>query len=199
MSAMIGWLILIVETLFAAPLWAVGHLIPEGDGFAGQHGRQGYMLMLGILARPPLMVAGFFASIIIFTAIGKGVAAGFMIYQASVTANWLSGPITQIAFIILLISVMIVFAHKVFGLITHLPENVTKWIGGQATSLGEHQDESRIRGMAVVAGRGGTSAVGGAAGAMKAGDDDDKKGGGGSGSGGGGGNKPRTSQDQLAQ
>jgi hypothetical protein len=196
MSAMIGWLILIVETLFAAPLWAVGHLIPEGDGFAGQHGRQGYMLMLGILARPPLMVAGFFASIIIFTAIGKAVAAGFMIYQASVTANWLSGPITQIAFIILLISVMIVFAHKVFGLITHLPENVTKWIGGQATSLGEHQDEARIRGYAMVAGGGGTKAVGGAAGAMKARDDDDKGGdsssGGGSGSGGGRGGSLKT-------
>lgn len=46
--------------------------------------------------------------------------------------------------------IFIVLAHKVFGLITHLPENVTKWIGGQATSLGEQQDEARIRGIAMV-------------------------------------------------
>jgi uncharacterized membrane protein YgcG len=161
------------------------------------------MLMLGILARPPLMVAGFFASIIIFTAIGKAVAAGFMIYQASVTANWMAGLITQIAFIILLISVMIVFAHKVFGLITHLPENVTKWIGGQATSLGEHQDESRIRGMAVVAGRGGQDAAGGVSGVMKSGGSPSRSGdgessGGGSGSGGGrGGSGGGVTQDAL--
>jgi len=191
MSAMIGWIILIVETLFAAPLWAVGHLIPEGDGLAGQHGRQGYMLMLGVLARPPLMVAGFFASIIIFTAIGKVVGASLMVYQASVSAGNITGPIAGLAFIILLISVMIVFAHKIFGLITHLPENVTKWIGGQATSLGEHQDESRIRGMAVVAGRGGTSAAGGLPSAMKrcgspeGGGGEDGSGGGGKGSGSG--------------
>lgn len=192
MSAMIGWLVLIVETLFAAPLWAVGHLIPEGDGMAGQHGRQGYMLMLGILARPPLMVVGFFASIIIFAAVGKGVGFSLMVYQASVSHGNIAGPITGLASIILLISVMIVFAHKVFGLITHLPENVTKWIGGQATSLGEHQDESRIRGMAVVAGGRAQKAVGDASGALKAGGGDDDESGGGSGSGGSGKSKDRT-------
>lgn len=204
---MIGWIILIVETLFAAPLWAVGHLIPEGDGFAGQHGRQGYMLMLGILARPPLMVAGFFASIIIFTAIGKAVGASLMIYQASVSHGNITGPIAGLAFIILLISVMIVFAHKVFGLITHLPENVTKWIGGQATSLGEHQDESRVRGYAMLAGGRGASAAGGVSGMMKGdsssngsggGEGGDGSSGGGSGSGGGGKGKVRRDEDEFS-
>ncbi len=95
----------------------------------------------------------------------------------------------MLAFIVLLITVMIVFAHKVFGLITHLPENVTKWIGGQATSLGERDDEARLRGMAVVAGRGGSSAVGGAAAAaMKAGGEES---GGGKGFGGGGEGSPK--------
>jgi len=204
MSAMIGWLVLIVETLFAAPLWAVGHLIPEGDGKAGQHGRQGYMLMLGILARPPLMVVGFFASIIIFAAVGKGVGFSLMVYQASVSHGNISGPITGLASIILLISVMIVFAHKVFGLITHLPENVTKWIGGQATSLGEHQDESRIRGMAVVAGGRAQEAVGDASGALKAGGDGGKENGDGGNQssggnpGGGGSGKSKARTDDLA-
>jgi len=95
----------------------------------------------------------------------------------------------MLAFIVLLITVMIVFAHKVFGLITHLPENVTKWIGGQATSLGERDDEARLRGMAVVAGRGGSSAVGGAAAAaMKAGGEESV---GGKGFGGGGEGSPK--------
>ena len=38
-----------------------------------------------------------------------------------------------------------VLSHKIFGLITHLPDNVTKWIGQQVQNLGEQQDEQRIR------------------------------------------------------
>jgi len=132
------------------------------------------------------MVAGFFASIIIFSVMGKAVAGSILVYQASVTADSFLGPITVLAFIVLIITVMIVFAHKVFGLITHLPENVTKWIGGQATSLGERDDEARIRGMAVVGGRGGSRAAAGAVAAMTAGGEEPGKPGGGKGFGGGG-------------
>jgi len=189
MSAVVGWLILIVETLFAAPLWALGHLMPEGDGMAGQHGRQGYMLLLGVLARPPLMVAGFFASIIIFAAVGKIVGFSFMVYSASVSAPHLSGIVTILAHIALIVMVFIVLAHKVFGLITHLPENVTKWIGGQASSLGEQQDEARIRGIAMVSGTQGQSIAGAAAGAKGADS--------GPSEGGGSGKKTNTTNDDF--
>lgn len=81
-----------------------------------------------------------------------------------------------------------------FGLITHLPENVTKWIGGQATSLGEQQDEARIRGIAVASGGQGQKMASSATGALKAGDDDEPGGNKKSGAG----KKPKPDDDEFA-
>jgi conjugal transfer/type IV secretion protein DotA/TraY len=44
-GAIIGWLVLVVESMFAAPLWMVAHLAPDQDGVVGKMG-QGYMLIL---------------------------------------------------------------------------------------------------------------------------------------------------------
>jgi conjugal transfer/type IV secretion protein DotA/TraY len=162
MSALIGWLILIVETLFAAPLWAVGHLIPEGDGFAGQHGRQGYMLLLGVLARPPLMVVGFFTSLIIFSVFGNFVGYCFSIFHSSVTAGHAVGVVSTIVQIIILTSAILVFSHKIFSLMNILPERVCNWVGQLNQNLGEESDPAQVRG-AVVAGGGVISKGGGAA------------------------------------
>lgn len=144
-GAVIGWLILVCETLAAAPFWTVGIMIPEGDGLTGQHGRQGLMMLLGILARPPLMVAGFFFAMVIMVGIGKFLGMSFLIFYGSSTADRLPSITAVLVYTIILGSVVVVFAHKIFGLITHLPENVIKWIGGGAASLGEHQDEDRLR------------------------------------------------------
>jgi len=163
MSAILGWLILIVETLFAAPLWAVGHLIPEGDGMTGQHGRQGYMLLLGVLARPPLMVAGFFASLIIFSLFGNFVGHCFSIFVSSSDQGHVTGITTMIMQVIILTAAMVAFSHKIFSLINNLPERVVNWIGQLNQNLGEAADESRIHGT-VVAGGAVVSKSSGAAG-----------------------------------
>jgi hypothetical protein len=164
MSAVLGWLILIVETLFAAPLWAVGHLIPEGDGVTGQHGRQGYMLLLGVLARPPLMVAGFFASLIIFSLFGNFVGHCFSIFVSSAEQGHVTGITTMIMQVIILTAALVAFSHKIFSLINNLPERVVNWIGQLNQNLGEAADESRVHGT-VVAGGGVVSNSSGAAGA----------------------------------
>jgi len=54
----VGWLIMVLEAVVAAPLWAASHVLPEGEGFAGPPARQGYMLLLALLIRPVLMVIG---------------------------------------------------------------------------------------------------------------------------------------------
>lgn len=43
---------MIVESLIAAPVWAASHVVPEGEGFAANAVRQGWMLLLNILFRP---------------------------------------------------------------------------------------------------------------------------------------------------
>jgi conjugal transfer/type IV secretion protein DotA/TraY len=145
MAAVVGWLILVVETLFAAPLWAAAHAIPEGEGLAGQHGRQGYMLLLGVMARPPLMMGGYFVALLLIGAFSKVIGGAFMLFAAGASAETTFGLVSVVAYLFLLGGMMVVMAHKVFGLITHLPNNVIRWAGGLAHDLGEVGDEARTR------------------------------------------------------
>jgi len=67
-----------------------------------------------------------------------------------------------LAYTFILGAVVVVFAHKIFGLITHLPENVVRWIGGGQDSLGEHSDKSRLRAIFMAGGGRFNQAVAGA-------------------------------------
>ena len=144
MSSLVGWLILAIETIMAAPLWVVAHAMPEGEGFAGNHARQGYMLLLAVLIRPPLMVAGFFMSMVLIIGIGRLVGAGFLVYYSSVSADDVVGLPSVIAYIVILTSLMLTLTHRVFALITWLPDNVTRWVGQQLHNLGDAENERRM-------------------------------------------------------
>jgi hypothetical protein len=70
-GAVVTWAALVIEALAAAPLWVAAHALPEGEGFSGQAGRQGYFLFLGVLLRPPMMVLGFLLAMTMMSAIGR--------------------------------------------------------------------------------------------------------------------------------
>jgi len=160
--AIIGWVMLVMESLLAAPLWAAAHAVPEGEGMSGQHGKQGYMLFLGVLMRPPLMVFGFFLAVVLMTEIGHFIGTQFGAFSKSMNATFLTGPITFIAMMFVIGSTMVVAAHKIFGLITWLPDTVLSWVGQQTQNLGEKEDESRTRMIFAAAGSTG-GGVGGQA------------------------------------
>ncbi len=141
-SALAGWVILIIESLIAAPLWIAAHALPEGDGAAGQHGRRGYVLFLAILIRPSLMIAGFFCAMILISVIGKLIGQSFMLFTDGVAQTKILGPTALISMLVLLGIIVIMLANKFFGLIHYVPEHVTNWIGQQMHSLGEKEDQS---------------------------------------------------------
>ena len=144
-SALCGWIILIVESLIAAPLWICAHALPEGDGAAGQHGRRGYMLFLGILIRPPLMVAGFFCAVVLLNVLGRLVGTGFELIYSGMSQTKMMGIVGFVSMSIILGAVIIMSANKCFSLIHYLPEHVTNWIGQQLHSLGEKEDQAGIK------------------------------------------------------
>ncbi len=51
-------------------------------GFAGQTGRQGYMLFLSVLIRPALMIFGFFLGSGLFTVFAWWVGQGIGVFEA---------------------------------------------------------------------------------------------------------------------
>lgn len=144
-SGVIGWMIMVVEAMVAVPIWIVAHAMPEGEGLAGERGKQGYLLMLGILVRPFLMLLGLCIAMVLMGIVGKLIGGLFIVYVASFESQ--SGfimPIhSMVAYLVMLGAIMIIFTHKLFGMISYLPDQVLRWVGGHSPSLGEGADENK--------------------------------------------------------
>jgi conjugal transfer/type IV secretion protein DotA/TraY len=114
MFGVLGWMIMIVESLIAAPVWAASHVIPEGEGFAGNAARQGWMLLLNILFRPILLVLGLFFSMLMMYFISQLALSGYTMYHSSVALS--VGTTTGFfAFVfgnIILIGLIVALSHK---------------------------------------------------------------------------------------
>lgn len=178
--AVIGWLILILEAVFAAPIWAASHILPEGEGFAGPAARQGYFLLLTLLIRPVFMLCGLLLAMVLMSAIGGFIGQTFQIFAANMNTNRIIGPVGSLMMLIVLGGLLMSVAHRVFGLITYLPNNVMRWIGHIAPSGQSGQGEAAARtaaaaggaalmgglGRAPQAGMAGTAAAGKGAGAI---------------------------------
>ncbi|WP_300909064.1 DotA/TraY family protein, partial [uncultured Desulfovibrio sp.] len=154
-SALVGWIILVVEALVAAPLWLCAHAMPDGDGAAGQHGKRGYFLLLAILIRPPLMVTGFFAAVILMNVLGRILGASFEMFVGGTAQTKILGNTGTFSMLVILGIVVIMTANKFFSLIHYLPEHVTNWIGQQFHALGEKEDQAGVKNVFV----GSTNAV----------------------------------------
>ena len=154
-SALVGWIILVVEALVAAPLWLCAHALPDGEGAAGQHGKRGYFLLLGIVLRPPLMVTGFFAAVILMNVLGRILGASFEMFVGGTAQTKILGITGTFSMLVILGIVVIMSANKFFSLIHYLPEHVTNWIGQQFQGMGEKEDQSGAKNVFV----GSTNAV----------------------------------------
>lgn len=196
MVVVVGWVLAVVQSLIAAPLWAVMHMTPDRTFIGSQ--TQGYLLLLSLFARPALAVVGLFAAILVSDPIIDFVAKGFFSMRGAVVTS--TGTVGTIASFLTFAWWFMVFGltllpvlYMTFGLPQILPDHVLKWIGAGIGDLGETNAVGQMRGgMAGAAARGsipdGTS-KGGAPGGPRIG-------GGGGGGGGqllggaGGGNSP---------
>lgn len=91
------------------------------------------------------MVFGFFMAVVLMQGIGNFIGNSFGTFASGMNANYLSGPVTFLTMWFMIGGIMVVAIHKVFGLITWLPDNVMRWVGQQVQNLGEGQDEGRTR------------------------------------------------------
>lgn len=137
LGAVVGWLILCVEAIFAAPVWAVMHLHPNGDDVAGK-GANGYNLVLSLMLRPVLMVFGFIASIVLLNVFGQFVNrifadvflvsqqdSGFFVWLGA----FLAGPLIYCI-------VMFTVIKKLFTVIYMIPDQLLNWFSGGGAQLG---------------------------------------------------------------
>lgn len=136
-GAVIGWLILVVESLFAGPLWMVAHLAPDQDGVVGKMG-QGYMLVLSLFLRPVLMVIGFVAALSLMTPCLMFINA-FIAFNGNAIGVGAAALIGKIVMISIYLKVVEEVMNKLFGLIHSIPDSILQWIGGGLSrSMGDY-------------------------------------------------------------
>lgn len=152
----IGWFLMVIEAMVAAPLVALSMLYPSGEELLGKaHGA--LMYLFDVFLRPSLMIFGLIAAMLLatvvvsminyafWTTVLKGITPG----SGAAMAN----PLQLIIYLCAYVSLLVIALNKCFEAIYIIPQGVLKWIGGQAAQYGE-------AGAAVGAVRSGVTEVG---------------------------------------
>lgn len=141
--SIIGWGLSVVEAVVAGPLWALAHVRIDGEGMAGSGAIGGYYMLLEILLRPVLIVAGL---IIGYEAFGVGAYMLSTIFDsvtntldASMVSSWLdtnpatdrgaSSGIDNFIYTILFTIIVYGMALACFKLPDRLPDHIMRWMG----------------------------------------------------------------------
>ncbi len=158
MTVVVGWILAVLQSLIAAPLWAVMHMTPDRT-FVGSQS-QGYLLLLSLFARPALAVVGLFAAMLVSDPNIDFIAKGFFAMRgAVVTSTGTVGAISSFLsfawwFMVIGLTLLPVL-YMTFGLPQILPDHVLRWIGAGVSDLGETQAVGQMRsGMAHAASSG---------------------------------------------
>jgi len=157
--AVMGWLVMLMQSLLAGPIWAAGHVLPEGEGLAGNHAKQGYMLFLNVMIRPVLLTIGLIMSFLVMWGGAWLVMSGLQVFASGMINSTDTGPLSYIGgniisafigmFAILLIGtgLMIAIVHRSFDVIYEAADEVLAWIGGGKQLGGEGQNVSKVQGI----------------------------------------------------
>ncbi len=117
----------------------------EGAGVAGQHAKQGYMLLLALLVRPVLMVVGLWGGIILSKVLVNFAGQISIPFLATVHGSNLVGVVGWLAGMVIMALIALSVVRRSFNLIWELADRVIRWIGHSGEQLGESQDEQDIK------------------------------------------------------
>ena len=123
----LGWLLLVIEAMVAAPVVALGFVSPAQENLG--KATPSVMLIISIFLRPTLMVIGFILAAKLLRAAVLMLNYGF---EATINASISGmGIFGAIALISLYVGIFMTIVKECFSLIYVLPDKVIRWIGGQ--------------------------------------------------------------------
>ncbi|WP_336654359.1 DotA/TraY family protein [Leclercia adecarboxylata] len=136
-GALLGWVTMVFEALFASVIWMVAHMSPDADGFVGKQG-QGYLLVLSLILRPVFIVIGVIGAISII----KPFSYLIGYFWSALTTNMASGfSFVLVTYGLLIIYFMLMknMMIKVLSLTHSLGDGILTWIAGRAdTVMGQY-------------------------------------------------------------
>lgn len=150
-AGLIGWFIVVIEALVAAPLWVLGISRVDGEeGFLGRHGREGLFLFLSVLTRPFGMLFGLCIAMTVMTFVDKlliGLFSLFIVDTDTMQDSFEIPFVSMFVYLFILSATRTTFVHKIFGLVSYLPDVLVGWIGARGQSLSDKQDEQTVSGV----------------------------------------------------
>lgn len=161
-AALVGYFVSVIEGLVAAQIWAFGHLSLDGDGMGGKT-EKGYMYLLNMLLRPPLMVLGFFFASALVILLGTFLVDSLRTVIENVQGNSVTGVISILGFLTIFAILLITMVSSCFDMIFALPDRVISWFGSFGMEFVAGKEMSgKIEGQAQAASRWGGGAAGAA-------------------------------------
>lgn len=128
----IGWLILVIEAMVAAPIIALGLVSPSQENLG--RASPSVMIVTSVFLKPSLMILGFIVAAKLVRAAVHMINYGFMAtVNASIGGLGIFGII---ALIMIYCGVILSVISECFSLIHVLPDKIVRWIGGQAEASG---------------------------------------------------------------
>lgn len=171
-----GWTILVVEAVVAGPLWALGHLKMDGQGFTGGVGNTGYMIILNIVLRPSLMIVFGMLGLAITKVFVPELTTGFqmamgMVVDSKSTMATAVMPATAVYSVLInsMIAMVAVFVYaglvyyvcfKSLSLTATGPDRVLRWIGGGDQDVVGNEGVQKAVGIGHAAAGAGAQVVG---------------------------------------
>lgn len=167
--ATVGWLILVVEGMAAAPLICLGVTHPTGHDFIGK-GEQALMLLLSIFLRPALIIIGLIAAMVVSFVAFRMMIVTFnmvMFNLIAPTQNPLLVIINLTMTLIIMSTLTMELIEICFKMISSLPNAVMAWIGAPAQGQDYSQMASQVKGGITSGAKGGEQALQGVGSANK--------------------------------
>jgi len=146
------WVKTIFEAMVGVPLWALAHLRMSGPGLPGDAASGGYFLLLEIFVRPIITVVALVGSFAVFTAMAMALNGIFGLVTenlmgvdtpaaaaATASADIMAqarGIADQFFYSVMYVIILYMMATSSFKLIDLIPDNILRWSGSGARSIG---------------------------------------------------------------
>ena len=159
----LAWVLDIVEAIAAVPLWAAAHVARGRDQLIPSGVRSGWLLLLGIVLRPALMILGLVLGYLAFAA---GVRLLNRLWLPGITGiegEPTVSPLSWAVYLVIYTLIVWGMANTAFQAVDRLPAAILRWIG---VAAGHEPAGDRVgTSIAGAAGR-ASSMAGGAAGRL---------------------------------
>ncbi|MFA6280308.1 MAG: DotA/TraY family protein [Bdellovibrionales bacterium] len=130
----LSWLISVFEAVVSAPLFALAHLTPYGDGLPGGVAQKGYFFILSIFLRPVLTVFGLIAGMLMFFVAINFLNLSFSVASASVGAfEGGFAVLSKIIFCLMYCVLVYICANNCFKTVGYFAEHGMNWMNAQGS------------------------------------------------------------------